>query len=116
MGGGGRRTTLGVSVAGAGWAAAALVGEPVTGWAVPLLFAAGVLTMLRLPVTGALVVVATQAWGMAAGVPHDNPSGLVAGLGAMYLCGVRGAHPTRGLLPVVGAGAVIVTTEMTAAQ
>ena len=116
MGGGGRRITLGVSVAGAGWAAVALVGEPVTGWAVPLLFAAGVLTMLRLPVTGALVVVATQAWGMTAGIPHDNPSGLVAGLGAMALLGLHGVRPVRALVPVTLSAVVVIATDLSAAQ
>lgn len=116
MGGGGRRIYLGVSVAGAGWAALALLGEPVLGWVVPLLFATGVLTMMRLPVLGALMVIGTQGWGMAAGIPHENPSGLVAGLGAMALLGLRGVGPVRALAPLTASAAVIIATDLSAAQ
>lgn len=116
MGGGGRRTNLGVSIAGAGWAAAALLGEPLVGWVVPLLFAGGLLTMLRFPVVGALVVVATQAWGLTSGVPHDSPSGLAAGLGALYVLGLRGVRPARALVPVTLSAAVIIATDISAAQ
>lgn len=100
-----------LSAVAAGWAFAGLLHHPPALFVVPPLFALGLMSMSRLPVLGATIVVLAQLAGLALGVPHDSPSGLMAGLAAMYVLGRRSRLP-RALVPILLAWVAIVVIDL----
>ncbi|WP_235736317.1 sensor histidine kinase [Nocardioides alcanivorans] len=107
----GTRGTSWLAIAGAAWAALLLAPQTPVVFVVPAFFAAGALLMRVAPIAGALLIGAGQGIGLLLGAPHDNASGMVAGLGAMFLVGRRARLP-QALLPLLLAWAIIVSTDL----